>query len=576
MAASVNPNSDPFRGGGRFAAGVPTSGPTGSIAPASTGGSLVGGVQGSTPMLARNSRGSNITIPYARVVLHPAGRTALPAPPDKQDPKRTTLGKPGGDLMVETEHLFSGRIGFILGRRAKAYSNSGVDQLLGMEAMATGTQPINSRTQQMLHQFAVGGVDQHTMQRMCSFEYLERYFYHVLRTKAIDLGDRLYANSGELPAKYKSAGVLAAVANKLNNVDAEAVIKAMAKAETGAEPAAGTPAAVGAAAVNGSGIFASDDGPFLRGRTLDTYLAPYRRNQQKASLGIGNRAAFEAFEAALKNIGALEWSPDGIVLSKLDSGAGSDRLADDAIDARDGQLYNVTIGGPAVTSSWTGDPMMEVLPLDKVFIVIVGDVWTGKKATDTTTPANGIDKVWEEDAAGTTKYADAFQAHIKADDRDATKKFDISGTRGATVATPPANQTITNFRVKKMTSSQMVTYSAYVPGSDRSRLGLKIGKDGGEYILGGWCIGTVLDSAAARAMPDGMSLVGSVKRARSSHAANVLVDIKWCSADELYHKYMNRGSEASGTEKPAGTLRSRYDMRRRPLDPFNKPKSARP
>jgi hypothetical protein len=67
MAASVNPNSDPFRGGGKFVAGVPTSGPTGSIAPASTGGSLVGGVQGSTPMLARNNRGSNITIPYARV-----------------------------------------------------------------------------------------------------------------------------------------------------------------------------------------------------------------------------------------------------------------------------------------------------------------------------------------------------------------------------------------------------------------------------------------------------------------------------------------------------------------------------
>jgi hypothetical protein len=67
MATSVNPNSDPFRGGGKFVAGAPTSGPTGSITPASTGGSLVGGVQGSTPMLARNNRGTNITIPYARV-----------------------------------------------------------------------------------------------------------------------------------------------------------------------------------------------------------------------------------------------------------------------------------------------------------------------------------------------------------------------------------------------------------------------------------------------------------------------------------------------------------------------------
>jgi hypothetical protein len=291
-----------------------------------------------------------------------------------------------------------------------------------------------------------------------------------------------------------------------------------------------------------------------------------------ASLGIGNRAAFEVFETALKNIGALDWAPDGIVLSKLDSG-GSDRLADDVTDARDGQLYNVTIGGPAVTSSWTGDPNMEVLPLDKVFIVIVGDVWTDE------TPAV-IDALWKADAteratpADPSKlYENAFKATIGADDRPPDAAFASVG-RGSGAA--PANQTITNFRVRKLTSSQMVTYSAYVPGSDRSRLGLQIGANGGEYILGGWCIGTILDSAAARAMPDGMSLVGSVKRARSSHAANLLVDIKWCSADELYHKYMNRGSTGSADIKTAGTLRSRYDMRRRPIDPFNKPQTNRP
>ena len=567
MAASVNPNSDPFRGGGRFDAGIPTSGPTGTIAAASTGGSLAGGVQGSTPMLARNNRGSNVTIPYARVVLHPAGRTALPAAPDKQDPKQKTLGKPSGDLMVETEHLFSGRIGFILGRRAETYSDTGVDRLLGMEAAATGAQPINSRTQHMLHQFAVGGVDQHTMQRMCSFEYLERYFYHVLRTKTIDLAAPLYTGAAKLPAKYKSAPALAGQA--MNDVNAKTVITDIANAEKGTKP---DDTEVLDKIVK-SGIFASDDGPFLRGRTLDTDLAPYRRNRQKASLGIGDRAAFEAFETALKNIGALDWAPDGIVLSKLDSGAGSDRLADDAIDARDGQLYNVTIGGPAVTSSWTGDPKMEVLPLDKVFIVIVGDVWTGKNAADVT-DAKSIAKVWADAGDDQKKYEVAFKTHIEDDDRDAGARFDASnGIRGATVDTPPTEQTITNFRVMKVTSSQLVSYSAYVPGSDNSRLGLKIGKNGGEYILGGWCIGTVLDSAAARAMPDGMSLVGSVKRARSNHAANVLVDIKWCSADELYRKYMNRGSLGSADAKTTGTLRSRYDMRRRPLDPFNRPKT---
>ena len=53
----------------------------------------------------------------------------------------------------------------------------------------------------------------------------------------------------------------------------------------------------------------------------------------------------------------------------------------------------------------------------------------------------------------------------------------------------------------------------------------------------------------------------------------MLVDIKWCSADELYRKYMNRGSLGTPNAKTTGTLRSRYDMRRRPLDPFNKPKT---
>ena len=188
MAASVNPNSDPFRGGGKFVAGVPTSGPTGSIAPANTGGSLAASVTGGTPMLARNTRGTNVSIPYARVV---APRRRGRCRPDKQDPRTIvhTLGKPGGDLLVETEMLYSGRVTFILGRRATSYADSAVDNLLGFEAMQTTMAPINSRHANMLHQFAVGGVDQHTMQRLCSFEYLERYFYHVLRKKAIGNGN---------------------------------------------------------------------------------------------------------------------------------------------------------------------------------------------------------------------------------------------------------------------------------------------------------------------------------------------------------------------------------------------------
>ena len=45
------------------------------------------------------------------------------------------------------------------------------------------------------------------------------------------------------------------------------------------------------------------------------------------------------FEQRMKDAGLFDWAPDGIVLSKLDSGAGGDRLGDDAIDSRDGQLW---------------------------------------------------------------------------------------------------------------------------------------------------------------------------------------------------------------------------------------------
>ena len=567
MAASVNPNSDPFRGGGKFVAGVPTSGPTGSIAPANTGGSLAASVTGGTPMLARNTRGTNVSIPYARVVLHPAGRTALPAAPDKQDPTQKTLGKPGGDLLVETEMLYSGRVTFILGRRAQTYADSAVDNLLGFEAMQTTMAPINSRHANMLHQFAVGGVDQHTMQRLCSFEYLERYFYHVLRKNAIDIGngDPVVFTPAALPKKYAA---LAGLANApLNNLNGKRIINKLHEKLEGAE-------AVKDDITNEvvkSGIFAGDDGPFLRGKTLENKTYKYRRHGIKDTIAIGDRIAFEVFEQRMKDAGLFDWAPDGIVLSKLDSGAGGDRLGDDAIDSRDGQLYNVTIGGPAVTSSWTGDPKMEVLPLDKVFIVILGDVWTGKNAKG----ADSIETLWAADKDGTKTYEDAFKEIVAADDR-ADKEKASGSTRGATfpaAADAPKNQAITNFRVKRMTSSQFVNYSAYVPNNSDSRLGLPIGKDGGTYILGGWCIGTVLDSAAARAMPDGMSLVGSVKRARSNHAANVLVDVKWCSADTLFRKYADR---SSGKGTVSGTLRTRYVMGRRPLDNLNKPATERP
>ena len=66
----------------------------------------------------------------------------------------------------------------------------------------------------------------------------------------------------------------------------------------------------------------------------------------------------------------------------------------------------------------------------------------------------------------------------------------------------------------------------------------------GEYILGGWCIGTVLDSAASRAMMHAQQ----IRTSQSSMAINVNVNVEWWDADKLHSHYMDvdRGHFAVG------------------------------
>ena len=86
--------------------------------------------------------------------------------------------------------------------------------------------------------------------------------------------------------------------------------------------------------------------------------------------------------------------------------------------------------------------------------------------------------------------------------------------------------------------------------NDRYRLGLNIGFDGTEnakgegiteYVLGGWCVGTVLDSAASRA-----TVHTGVRTAPNSMALNVDVNVEWWSGDKLYRHYMDVQSGGAG------------------------------
>jgi hypothetical protein len=95
---------------------------------------------------------------------------------------------------------------------------------------------------------------------------------------------------------------------------------------------------------------------------------------------------------------------------------------------------------------------------------------------------------------------------------------------------------MTNFRVRLSTSSEMVATSSATSGRN-PRMGLKSSKAVSEYIVGGWCIGTVLDAAAARTNRQGAALVGSTVTDKKSIASTVSVKIEWWSSDKLYRKY---------------------------------------
>ena len=393
-----------------------------------------------------------------------------------------------------------------------------------------------------------------------------------------------------------------------------------------------------------SGLFVMEKGPFLRGKIVEDMPVEMVDGELKSmQMGhdikhtvprnLGDTMAFEGLYSYMASESFFDWSPDGMVLSKLESPSG-EPLSSAELDARQAQLFNVAIQGPALAKTWTGDPKMQCMPMDRVFVVMVADVVTTLDLTDN---KKGIGSSKDDGANEATRVA--WQTYAKAsgpaqkkaayEKYDALKKESDAVTTGGktdstdgakayadalkdlfattkTASTPRPDpskdkaaydrhpQTIsenarlaldafytptdgvdvvtwedaatklkqgsggakssimTNFRLMKCTSSFLAQYSAYKPGDGASRCGLRLGvanangtksADGkvgddstvaAEYIIGGWCIGTVIDSAASR------STVGHLVRiAPASMAINISVNIEWWSGDKLYKHYMD-------------------------------------
>ena len=388
------------------------------------------------------------------------------------------------------------------------------------------------------------------------------------------------------------------------------------------------------------GLFVMESGPFLRGKVVEDMAVDMidptlkttnlRRDiYHTVARNLGDTLAFEGLYAHMKTKSFFDWSPDGMVLSKLESPSG-DPLSSAELDARQAQLFNIAVQGPAIAKTWTGDPKMQCMPMDRVFVVMVADVVStlsasrvagigaaaeneaarvayqkykqdptaaNKTAYDIaagaaeglttgggTAPTAGagayaaaLDAVFaatllasNETKARTGARGDAgYDAHPKTALDNAEEAMSAfwspGGGKGVDMASwekqadtlrrgesGVESSVMTNFRMMRVTSSYLAQYSGSKKTEGVGRCGLRLGvasKDGGmsadgkvaadstvaaEYIIGGWCIGTVVDSAASR------STVGhQVRIAPASMAININVNVEWWSGDKLYKHYMD-------------------------------------
>lgn len=278
----------------------------------------------------------SVTVPYARLVLHPSGQTALPPIPDEgvelpalSNDRVTTLsrGIPPDNMLIEVEALRAGRIAFILGRRGIRY-NAEVSRVTGIDQLGQNTVPFRAASK--FAGLAVGQSDLVSFQRLCSFEYLQRYFYHVLRHQTIQIGDGAPLNpdgavlNAEQASKFakqlppavrwpKARVVLQAPDQTVTNINAKELAKALGvdKPEPPAEMA-------------DSGVFIADEGPFLRGKSIETQVLRSQRRIHDAA--VGDEVAFHVLAQRLAEAGLLDWTPvrriplPGLLCAPFDGG----------------------------------------------------------------------------------------------------------------------------------------------------------------------------------------------------------------------------------------------------------------
>ena len=603
MALFRTPGNDAFAGGQRINVGPPPS-IGGSLLTPPGGGPTqpTNGVAPSGINFARNNRGSNITIPHARVVpVAPKVTELVDIDTEAGRPLASRLGHLAADGtrredggMREAETLGAGRIGFVLGNR----SDEG--QRVGNEVTIPGraTNQLSNRMWETTHNRMGTGVDR--VDRMCSLEYLQRYVKIATRGLRLNLTGITTADAAARSTRWTS-GLLQTVRPLLDNLQANLLLgagaggldvdaKSIVAGDFGDFCAGGlTTSAVTASSATAPGpgltalymgLLVHDIHPFIRGKSYSTGLVdlnslasnnmPADGNNRRFLVprSLPDQLAITLLEKALEQRGLFEWRPDGIVLSKEHSGQ-TDMGADLEFDMQLQQLFNVAVQGPATLTNLVGNKTLLTMPGDLVFVVIVCDRYTPgagpyleADGATTVVDRNGVnlshDNVWDlglapgdMDTYNMELFAkwreDQFSGPLGArngqDYRARLEQYRTGRTNSMPSVAVVDRAQLGNFRVRMSTSSQMTNYSDphcpvgavewKPPATSMDRMGLRMGPRLAEYILGGWCVGRVLDSAASRAqVPTGFTNANP-----TSFAVTVDTHVEWWSGDKMFRHF---------------------------------------
>lgn len=509
--------------------------------PTNVSGSLLGnpgatgfpGVNASTIKEARNNRGSNEKIPYARLVpmhTYPDKDSLKPLPNSHGSDLRLCDHK---TLKAEYEDLKSGELAWVRSYRALAKDSGG-----------------NAHSHRYDEKIMQLGVGPDRFQRLASTTWVERLFVATMGSDVIDLDDAYIYNGASddyfiqfYQEQLKAVDLTGATLSKSEDV-ARTLRDENRK---------------GAYIVDGSMDIDLDEGPvkcgirgaspsiFLHGWMMDdrevkiskvkdptsSRYSPFTANQEPPDLfyemprNMGDILAFTRLYEIMDKRGFFKWTPDGLTLSKLASPTGDD-MATEELDMRSGALYNVAVAGNSVATTWSGDDRMLSMPGDAVYVLIVCDVVSYTEA-DT----NGKDGIID-------LYKEAVKAYVENPTQETLdeigKSFKPMKAAEAAKLEGRPKCLMTNFRLRRMTSSYLASEGSVF---GNRRCGLKIGTLGDDgpllvqKIIGGWKIGTVLDNSASRQQGPSMN----VRSTPSSFAISVNVAIQWVSGDDLFRTY---------------------------------------